>query len=193
MCEDWQRAYLRIVLTDSSVLMPRKNIPTQITPPGHGRLTLLANNDQTPLITLLRLHVDYHIQHHYFPQIPHSLLRHSKQFRSIFIELYSLDCRVELPHFDAFARADVPEADGIVGGAGGEEGGGRVDVDGPEGALVAVVGAEAFAVGGEPGADDLVFGAGEEDVAVSGVSVGKSQREICKRKGRLSKGGERLT
>jgi len=35
---------------------------------------------------------------------------------------------------------------------------------------VAVVGAEAFAVGGEPGADDLVFCAGEEDVAVFGVS-----------------------
>ena len=37
---------------------------------------------------------------------------------------------------------------------------------------MAVVGAEAFAVGGEPGADDLVFGAGEEYVAVFGVSVG---------------------
>ena len=36
---------------------------------------------------------------------------------------------------------------------------------------MAVVGAEAFAVGGEPGADYLVFGAGEEYVAVLGVSV----------------------
>ena len=35
---------------------------------------------------------------------------------------------------------------------------------------MAVVGAEAFAVGGEPGADYLVFGAGEENVAVFGVS-----------------------
>ena len=40
-----------------------------------------------------------------------------------------------------------------------------------------VVGAEAFTVGGEPGADYLVFGAGEEYVAVFGVSVVcKSQR-----------------
>lgn len=39
---------------------------------------------------------------------------------------------------------------------------------------MAVVGAEAFAVGGEPGANHLIFGAGKEDVAVFGVSVGKS-------------------
>ena len=38
---------------------------------------------------------------------------------------------------------------------------------------MAVVCAEAFPVGGEPGADDLVFGAGEEDIAVFGVSVGR--------------------
>ena len=47
---------------------------------------------------------------------------------------------------------------------------------------MAVVGAEAFAVGGEPGADYLVFGAGEEDVAVFGVSVGKSQRSLSGKK-----------
>lgn len=35
---------------------------------------------------------------------------------------------------------------------------------------MAVVGAEAFAVGREPGTDYLVFGTGEEDVAVFGVS-----------------------
>ena len=38
-----------------------------------------------------------------------------------------------------------------------------------------MVGAEAFAVGREPGADDLIFGAGEEDVAVFGVSKMTSQ------------------
>lgn len=43
---------------------------------------------------------------------------------------------------------------------------------------MAMVGAEAFAVCGEPGADYLVFGAGEEDVAIFGVSVGKSQRDL---------------
>jgi len=44
---------------------------------------------------------------------------------------------------------------------------------------VAVVGAETFAIGGEPGADYLVFGAGEEDIAVLGVSVRRmSQRNV---------------
>ena len=41
-----------------------------------------------------------------------------------------------------------------------------------------VVGAEAFAVGGEPGADYLVFGAGEEDVAIFGVSVGRERGAV---------------
>ena len=36
-----------------------------------------------------------------------------------------------------------------------------------------MIGAKAFAVGGEPGADYLVFGTGEEDVAVFSVSMGK--------------------
>ena len=36
---------------------------------------------------------------------------------------------------------------------------------------MAVVGAQPFPVGGEPGAYDLVFGAREEDVAIFGVSI----------------------
>ena len=36
---------------------------------------------------------------------------------------------------------------------------------------MAVIGTKAFAVSGEPSADDLIFGAGEEYVAVFGVSV----------------------
>lgn len=43
---------------------------------------------------------------------------------------------------------------------------------------MAVVGTEAFAIGGEPGANDLVFGAGEEDVAVFGVSVGEESEQV---------------
>lgn len=163
--------------------MPRNNVPTQITPPRHRSLTLIARNDQTPLITLLCLHIHLNIEHYNRPQIPHSLLRHSEQFRPILIKLHPFDRRVEIPHFDTFTRADIPEADGVVGGAGGEEGSARVDVDGPKGALVAVVGAEAFTVGGEPGADYLVFGTGEEDVAVFGISTSKSQRSLLGEEG----------
>ena len=155
------QAYLCVVLTNGPILVARDDILTQITPPGHRRFTLIARNDQTPLIALLRFHIDLHIQHHDRAQKPHPLLRHREQFRAVLVELHPLDRRVEIPYFDALARADVPEADGVVGSAGGEERGAGVHVDGPEGALVAVVGAEAFAVGGEPGAYYLVFGAGE--------------------------------
>ena len=37
---------------------------------------------------------------------------------------------------------------------------------------MAVIGTKAFTIGGEPGADDLIFSAGEEYVAVFGVSMG---------------------
>ena len=37
---------------------------------------------------------------------------------------------------------------------------------------MAMIGTETFAIGGEPGADDLIFGAGKEYVAIFGVPVG---------------------
>ena len=158
--------------------MPCYNIPTQIAPPRHRRLTLIACNDQTPVTALLRLHIYLNVEHFNPSQIAHSHLGNREQFRPILVELNSLDRGIEFPYFYAFARSDIPEADRIVGGARGEEGGTRVDVDCPEGALVAMICAKAFAVGGEPGADNLVFGTGEEDVAVFGVSVDKSQRSL---------------
>ena len=172
--------------------MPRNYVPAQITPSSHGSLTLIACNDQTPLIALFCFHIHLDIKHDNRPQIPHSLLRHSEQFRPIIIKFHPLDRRIEVPYFYALARADVPEADGIVGGAGGEEGGAGVDVNGPESALVAVVCTEAFTVGGEPGADDLILGAGEEDIAVFGVSMGKESEGYSEARGLLFV-GKRLT
>ena len=51
---------------------------------------------------------------------------------------------------------------------------------------MAVVGAEAFAVGGEPGTNYLVFCAREEDVAVFGVSMGSESEEAVRVEGDLS-------
>lgn len=172
-----QIVYLGVVLRDPPIFVARNDVFRQITPSCHSRLALLTRNRQTPLVRLLGIDIDFDIQHHNRSQKPHTLLRHCQQLRPIFRKLYALYCRVEVPHFDAFAAANVPEADGVVGGAAGEEGGGGVDVDGPEGALVAVVSAETFAVGREPGADYLIFGGGEEDVAVFGVSV---DRDLAK-------------
>lgn len=76
-----------------------------------------------------------------------------------------------VPGLEQLAGLDFPHAHRAVGAAGREEGGGRVDVDGPEGALVAFVGAEALAVGAVPGAHDMVFADGEEEIAFLGESV----------------------
>ena len=45
---------------------------------------------------------------------------------------------------------------------------------------MAVVGAEAFAVGGKPGADYLIFGARKEYVSIFGISRATSQRCLPK-------------
>ena len=104
-------------------------------------------------------------------QLPRPLLRHSQQLPPILAEFRTLDAGREVPRLEQLARLHFPQAQGVVRAAGGEEGGGGVDVDGPEGALVAFVGAEALAVGAVPGADDVVFGDGEDEVAFFAESV----------------------
>ena len=55
---------------------------------------------------------------------------------------------------------------------------------------MAVIGTEAFTIGGEPGADDLVFGAGEEYVTVFGVSVVSESEEPMREEGGFVGGAE---
>ena len=55
---------------------------------------------------------------------------------------------------------------------------------------MAVIGTEAFAIGGEPGADDLIFGTGEEYVAVFGVSVGQGSDESVRKESGFVFGAE---
>ena len=121
--------------------MPRNDVFAEIAPCSNRSLAFVARYCQTSLIALLSFHIHLDIQDHNRAQESHALLRHGKQLRTVFVEFYPLHRRIEVPHFDAFARSDVPQPDGVVGGATGEEGGAGVDVDGPEGALVAMVGA----------------------------------------------------
>lgn len=101
----------------------------------------------------------------------HALLGDAQQLGAILVELDALDGGREVPGHQALAGGHLPQLDGVVGGAGGDHGAGWVDVDGPDGALVAVVGAEALAVVGEPGADVLILGCGEDDIAIAVISV----------------------
>lgn len=60
------------------------------------------------------------------------------------------------------AGLNIPELGGLVGAAGDEEEGVAGDVAGPDGAVVAAVGAEALAVVGEPDGGSVVLRAREE-------------------------------
>ena len=55
---------------------------------------------------------------------------------------------------------------------------------------MAMIGTEAFAIGGEPGADDLIFGTGEEYVAVFGVSVDSESEESVRNERGFAFGAE---
>mmetsp|Transcript_18729 Transcript_18729/g.27354 ORF Transcript_18729/g.27354 Transcript_18729/m.27354 type:complete len:233 (-) Transcript_18729:159-857(-) len=67
---------------------------------------------------------------------------------------------------DDLPRLAVPEVDGCVGGGGDEAGGESVDVEVPDGSLVAVEGSNAFAAFGPPHRGNVIFGPGEEEVTI---------------------------
>lgn len=147
-----------------------------VAPSRHGRLAPVAHNSQLPLVGLLSLGVEVDRQHDDVTHVTHALLGDAQELRGILVELDALDGGGELPGLDQAAGLDVPEADGVVGGARGEEGAGRVGVDGPDGTNVALVGAQALAVVREPAADDLILGDGEDEVTVGVVPGGGCQR-----------------
>jgi hypothetical protein len=162
---------LGVVLADAAILVAGDDVLAEVAPPGHGGLALVAHNGQGPLVALLGLGVRVDVHDDNVAQVAHALLRDAQQLGAVLVELDALDGRGELPHLETLARLDVPEADRVVGGPGGDHGRGRVHVDGPDGADVAVVGAEALAVVGEPDADLLVLCDGEDEVAIEVVST----------------------
>lgn len=170
-----QLARLGVVLADAPVLVARDDVLAQVAPAGDGGLALVADDGQVALLGLLGVRVRVDVEDDDVAQVAHALLGDAEQLGAVLVELDALDGGGELPGLEVLARLDVPEADGVVGRARGDHGRGRLDVDGPDGADVAVVRAEALAVVGEPGADLLVLGDGEDDVAIEVVSIGFPQ------------------
>lgn len=166
-----QLASLGIVLADATILVAGDDVLAQVTPPSDGRLALVAHNAKLPLVRLLGLGVGVDAVDDNVAQVAHALLGDAEQPGAVLVELDALDGGGELPGLEVLARLDVPQADGVVGGPRGDDGRRGLDVDGPDGADVAVVGAEALAVVGEPGADLLVLGDGEDDVTVEVVAT----------------------
>lgn len=163
-------AVLAVVLGDGAVLVAGDDVFAQVAPPGNGGLALVADDGQGLLVRLLRLHVDLDVEHNDCAQMPHALLRHAQQLGAILVELDALDGRGEVPCLEELAGLDLPEADGVVGGTGGDDGGGGVDIDGPDGTLVTVVCAETLAVVREPTADLLVLCGREDEIAFAVIS-----------------------
>ena len=130
---------LGVVLRDGPVLVSGDDVLAEVAPARHGGLALVADDGQGLLVALLGVDVDLDVQHDDGAQVAHALLRHAQQLGAVLVELDALDGRRELPRLEALAALEVPELDGVVGRPGGDQRRRGLDVDGPDGAHVAVV------------------------------------------------------
>lgn len=151
-------AVLAVELRDGTVLVAGNDVLAEVTPAGDSGLAILADDSHDLLIALLGVDVELDVENNDSTQMTHTLLRHTQKLAAILAELDALDGGREVPCLEKSAGLDLPEADGVVGGTGGEDGGCGVDVDGPDGTLVAVVCTETLAVVREPNANLLVLG-----------------------------------
>lgn len=166
-----QLAGLAVVLGDGAVLVAGDDVLVEVAPSGNGSFALVANNGHDLLVALLCLHINLDVEDNDGAQMSHALLRYAQQLGTIGVELDTLDGCWELPGLEVLAGLDVPETDGIIGRTRSEKGGRGVNVDGPDGAYVTVVGSEALAIVSEPYADLLILGDGENEIAIAVVSI----------------------
>ena len=130
---------LSVVLRNGSVLVAGDDVLAHVAPSGNGSLALVADDGHDLLVALLSLDIDDDIQYHNSSQVSHALLGDAEQLGAVLVELDSFDRSGEVPGLQTLAGLDVPEADRVVGRARGDEGRGRVNVDSPDGTLVAMV------------------------------------------------------
>lgn len=163
-------AVLSVVLRHRAVLVAGDDVLGQVAPAGDGGLALVTDDDEGLLGVLLGGDVEGDVEHDNVAEVAHALLGDAEQLGAVLVELDALDGGGELPRHQALAGLDLPQLDGVVGRARGEQRAGRVEVDGPDGALVAVVGADALAVVRGPKANVLVLCCGCDEVAITVVS-----------------------
>ena len=141
--------------------MAGDDVLVHVAPAGNGSLALITDNSEGALVGLLSLKIGNNIEDDDGAEVTHTLLSDAEQLAAVLAELDALDGRGEVPGLEAFTGTHVPETNGVVGAATRDHGGSRVDVDGPDSALMTLVGTETLAVVGEPDADLLVLGGGE--------------------------------
>ena len=138
---------LCVPLGDGAVLVTRDDVS------GAGRKTsdcdlgnVVDDNAQRVLVGLLALGVLVDVVDEDCAELALALLGHTKQLAAVLVEFDALDGGSELPCLQQLSGLDLPQSDGVVGAAGCEQDGARVDVDGPERTLVALVDTEALTV-----------------------------------------------
>lgn len=151
-------AVLAVELGDGAVFVAGNDVLAEVTPASDSGLAVLANDSHGLLIALLGVNVELDVEDNDGTQMTHALLRHTQKLAAILAELNALDGGREVPCLKKSAGLDLPKADGVVGRTGGEDGGCGVDINGPDGTLVAVVCTETLAVVREPNANLLVLG-----------------------------------
>lgn len=166
-----QVARLGVILADAAILVAGDDVLGEGAPAGNGGLGLVADNSQDSFIALLGFDVGVDVEDDNVGQIAHALLGDAQQLGAVLVELDALDGRGELPDLEALSGLEIPQANRVIGRARGNHGRGGVDIDGPDGTDVAVVCSETLAVVGEPDANLLVLGDGEDEIAIEVVAM----------------------
>lgn len=110
-------AVLAIVLRDRAVLVASDDVLGQVAPAGDGGLALVAHDDQDLLGILGGRDVQGDVENDDCSQVAHALLGDAQQLGTVLIELDALDGGGELPGHQTLAGLDLPQLDGVVGGA----------------------------------------------------------------------------
>lgn len=102
-------AYLRIILANTAILMPRNDVFVQVTPSRNCGLALLTGDFQTGFVVLvLQILAISDIVHNNRSQVTHTFLCHSQQPASVRGEFDPLNRRREIPDLDTVSSLDIP-------------------------------------------------------------------------------------
>jgi hypothetical protein len=158
---------LCVPLGDGAVLVARDDVSGASRETGDCDLgNVVDDNAQRLLAGLLALGVLVDVVDDDCAELALALLGDTEQLAAVLVELDALDGRSKLPCLQQLSGLDLPESDGVVGATGCEQDGARVDIDGPESTLVALVDTKALTVVSPPSASVVILGNGEDEVAL---------------------------
>ena len=138
--------------------MAGNDILRKVAPASDSSLALVANDGEITLVALFGLDVWNDGENDDRAQMTHTLLSNTQKLTAIRAELNTLDGSREVPCLEQAASLDLPQSHGVVGATTRNHGGGGINIDGPDGTLVPLVGAKTFAIVRKPDTDLLVLG-----------------------------------